>query len=53
VQVPLSIREELLKRHFLTGLPLVLPRGIEHNATTISIIGEAKTQPCKDTKEGW
>jgi len=48
-----AVRKGLSKLHSLTDLPLVLPRGVEHNATKIPIIGEDKTQPCKYTKEGW
>ena len=52
MQRPLPIRKGVSKP-LLIGLPLVLPRGVEHNATKSPIIGEDTTQPGKDTKAGW
>ncbi len=48
-----AVRKGVSKLHFLTDLPLVLPRDVEHNATKIPIIGEDRTLPGKSTKEGW
>jgi hypothetical protein len=47
------IRKGLPKLCSLTHLPLVVPRGVEHNTTKIPIIGEDKTPPGKSTKDGW
>ena len=51
--IPPIEKEGMIETPLLTDSPLVLPRSVEHNATTIPIIGEDTTQPSKDTKEGW